>query len=92
MLERKNWFLIVAVLIGVAAGFVIRPAVSPGKAEWRVIKADEGFNNVYYPAYLLNERTGRVILIGSAANDKNNDGKNDTWNTYNEVLYEGGAQ
>ncbi len=92
MFERKNWFLIAAVLIGVAAGFTIRPAVSPGKAEWRVIKADEGFHGLYYPAYLLNERTGKVILIGSATYDNNNDGKNDTWKTYNEVLYEGGAQ
>lgn len=92
MLERKNWFLIVAVLIGVAAGFVIRPAVSPGKAEWRVIKADMGFNNVYYPAYLLNERTGKVLLIGRVVYDNNNDGKNDEWTTYNEVLNEGGEQ
>ena len=75
-----------------AAGFVIRPAVSPGKAEWRVIKADRGYSNVSYAAYLLNERTGKVIIIGEIAYDKNNDGENDKWDIYNKVLNEGGAQ
>jgi hypothetical protein len=91
--DNKGWVIIAAALLGTVADFILRPIVFPSEKEaWRVIKADAGYSNVKYPAYLLNERTGKVVLIGSASYDKNNDGKDDDWSTYNEILYEGEVQ
>ena len=94
MSTSKVGSIIAGISLGLIIGFMTAPFLKTQKSSWKLIPFDgtkglKFYSNVNYPAYLLNEDTGKVILIGDMASDSDSDGKIDTWDLYNQVLYRG---
>ena len=89
----KAGSIIAGISLGLVLGFASAPFFKTETSSWKLIPVEAGltpkYNNVQYPAYLLNEDTGQVILVGDASYDSDNDGTNDKWEVYNRVLYRG---
>lgn len=87
----KTLFIVVAILAALAVGFFAQPLVNPAKGDWKLIPIakSHGYSNTQYPAYLLNEKSGKVILLGEASFDTNKDGEYDKWVLVETVLHEG---
>ena len=91
MSSSKTGSIIAGISLGLVIGFATGTFLN---SKWKLIpydmsKTPQVYNNVNYPAFLLNESTGKVILIGDISFDTNEDGETDEWKPFMRVLYEG---